>query len=41
MKGKKKEMRDEELKKGANSDFSKKIKKIFSDAELIKIEQDK
>ena len=41
LKEKKKEMRDEELKKGANSDFSKKIKKIFSDAELIKIEQDK
>ena len=41
LKEKKKELRDEELKKGANSDFSKQIKKIFSDAELIKIEQDK
>ena len=34
-------MKDNLLKKESESDFSKKIKKLFSDAELLKVEEDK
>ncbi len=36
-----KNMKDNLLKKESESDFSKKIKKLFSDAELLKVEEEK
>ncbi len=41
LKDQNKNIKENLLKKESESDFSKKIKKLFSDAELLKVEEDK